>query len=334
MKQSKTPKSTTQELLNFDIAYGPAGSVAGMDEAGRGPLAGPVVAACVIMPMEDPIDGVNDSKKLTAKRRDALYSEITGRAIAWGVGIVDEQTIDRINILQATKQAMEMAYANMVKQCPNCAVLLVDSVKGLSIPVRIVSMDKGDATSYHIAAASIIAKVTRDRMMETYAQQYPEYGFERHMGYGTAQHLQALAQHGPCAIHRRTFLKNLKADAAATGKAGEDWAQLYLAARGYTVAEANYKTREGEIDIIARKDQNVVFVEVKTRKSNTRTMPREAVDAAKQAKIIKAALQYIAGQPEDLQYRFDVLEIFYDEATHEVLHLRDAFRPEGGSYAL
>ncbi|MDD3242792.1 MAG: ribonuclease HII [Eubacteriales bacterium] len=326
-------EAATRNLLNFDLSHGEAGSLAGMDEAGRGPLAGPVVAACVVMPMEEAIPGINDSKKLTAKRRDVLYDEIIQKALAWGVGIVDEKSIDQINILQATKRAMEQAWQAMGVEPET---LLVDSVKGLRISAQILPMDKGDATSYHIAAASIVAKVTRDRLMQQYALEYPEYHFEKHMGYGTALHLQALAEYGPCPIHRRSFLKNLKADAAAAGKAGEDWATLYLAARGWGIETLNYKTREGEIDIIARDPRGtVVFAEVKTRKQGGASLPREAVDAAKQGKIIRAALQYISEQPSaQIQYRFDVLEIFYDEKGHEVLHLRDAFRPEGGNYVV
>ncbi|MDD4797260.1 MAG: ribonuclease HII, partial [Eubacteriales bacterium] len=197
----------TTPLWNFDLAQAAGRRIAGMDEAGRGPLAGPVVAACVCLPLDEPIMGVDDSKRLTAKKREALYGEITRRALAWGVGIVDEGVIDHINILNATKRAMEQAWQAM--QTP-AELLLIDAVKGLRIDTRLQPLIKGDATSYHVAAASILAKVTRDRLMTAYDAQYPAYGFAAHMGYGTARHLAALAEHGPCPIHRRTFLKNLK----------------------------------------------------------------------------------------------------------------------------
>lgn len=324
-------RDRTTLLWNFDLEQADAGRIAGMDEAGRGPLAGPVVAACVSLPLDEPIPGVDDSKKLSAKKREALYEEITRRALSWGVGIVDESAIDKINILNATKRAMEQAWENMGARTD---ILLIDAVKGLHIDTQLRPMVKGDATSYHVAAASILAKVTRDRLMAVYDAQYPAYGFAAHMGYGTARHLAALAEYGPCPIHRRTFLKNLRMTSVSIGKAGEDWAQIYLMALGYQVLEANFKTRQGEVDLIARRDDMLVFCEVKARKKGTPGRPREAVDAAKQEKIAKAAMEYIAGQDVPCQCRFDVMEIIYEETGHELLHLKNAFAPEGGRYAL
>ena len=179
--------------------------IGGIDEAGRGPLAGPVVCAMAIMPLDDKIDGVNDSKKLTPKKRDALYDEIISKALSYSVAIIDERTIDRINILNATKQGMN----ECIKNSPiSPDLILVDAVNGLNADVEIIPIIKGDAKSYNIACASIIAKVTRDRLMMELASTYPEYGFEKHKGYGTAQHIENLKKFGPCKIHRATFIKN------------------------------------------------------------------------------------------------------------------------------
>ena len=181
--------------------------LAGIDEAGRGPLAGPVVVGCVIMPKDSFIEGVNDSKKVSEKKREKLYDEITGNAISWGVGIIDEKEIDRINILNATKEALTMALKTMEKKPEK---ILVDALTGIdTIGIPYTSIIKGDATSYSIAAASIIAKVTRDRLMRKYDTQYPEYGFAKHKGYGTKQHIEAIKEYGPCTIHRKSFISNI-----------------------------------------------------------------------------------------------------------------------------
>jgi ribonuclease HII len=177
-------------------------TVVGIDEAGRGPLAGPVVAAAVILHPDQPIEGVNDSKKLTGLRREQLFKQIMSLAAAVGVGSVDEATIDRINILQATRQAMLLAVQALVLS-PD--YLLIDGITTIASPLPQQTIKQGDSRSASIAAASIIAKVTRDRMMLEYDQIYPAYGFARHKGYGSAFHLLALQQHGPCPIHRLTF---------------------------------------------------------------------------------------------------------------------------------
>lgn len=178
--------------------------VAGMDEAGRGPLAGPVVAAAVILDPDRPILGVDDSKKLTPVKRAALRKEIEEKALAVGIGIADVETIDRINILEATKQAMRRAVDALAKR-PE--VLLIDAVK-LGLPeIEEQAIIKGDTLSVSIAAASIIAKETRDDMLRIYDQIYPEYGFASHKGYGTKAHMEAIAQYGILPIHRRSFLK-------------------------------------------------------------------------------------------------------------------------------
>ena len=179
-------------------------AICGIDEAGRGPLAGPVCAAAVILPFGCEIDGLNDSKKLTEKKREALFEVVQERALAYSIALVDHKTIDEINILEATFLAMRQAAEGL--QIPaDYALVDGNRSKGLSIPHECVV--GGDAKSPSIAAASILAKVTRDRLMLDYAAQYPEYLFEKHKGYGTKAHYEAILAHGPSPIHRMTFLK-------------------------------------------------------------------------------------------------------------------------------
>lgn len=180
-------------------------NVAGIDEAGRGPLAGPVVAACVMLPEYCIIEGVNDSKKLSPAKREKLYDIILDRAVSYGIGIVDEKRIDEINILNATKLAMKMAVEQMDIK-PD--MLLIDAVRLDDLDIPQNSIVKGDELSISIAAASIIAKVSRDRMISEADSQYPEYGFSRHKGYGTAEHINAIKKYGICPIHRISFTKN------------------------------------------------------------------------------------------------------------------------------
>ncbi|KPA15951.1 ribonuclease HII [Candidatus Magnetomorum sp. HK-1] len=177
-------------------------TVAGIDEAGRGPLAGPVVSASVILSHSFPIDGITDSKKLTAKKRDFLFDAIYEYAVDVGVGIVEREIIDKINILQASRLSMLHAFQQL-KTIPDH--LLIDGIFPIDASVSQETIKKGDQKSISIAAASIIAKVTRDRLMAEYAQIYPEYGFDQHKGYGTQKHRDAIKQFGICAIHRRTF---------------------------------------------------------------------------------------------------------------------------------
>ena len=179
--------------------------IAGIDEAGRGPLAGPVVASAVIMDYAQPIAGIDDSKKLSQKQREVRYDEIMRSAVAVGVGIVEHTVIDEINILNATKRAMNQAVGKLDVK-PD--VLLIDAVR-LNLDIEQKSAHKADALYYSVAAASIIAKVTRDRLMTEYAQDYPMYGFESHKGYGTAQHIEAIMQYGPTPIHRLSFLDGI-----------------------------------------------------------------------------------------------------------------------------
>ncbi|MEN6315240.1 MAG: ribonuclease HII [Clostridiaceae bacterium] len=180
--------------------------VAGIDEAGRGPLAGPVAAACVMLPEGCIIEGVNDSKKLSAAQRERLYDIIVDKAISIGIGIIDEKCIDEINILNATKLAMKKA-VDQIKPRPD--MLLIDAVRLNDVEIRQMPIIKGDALSISIAAASIIAKVTRDRLIEQADAIYPQYGFKKHKGYGTEEHINAIKKYGICPIHRVSFTKNL-----------------------------------------------------------------------------------------------------------------------------
>ena len=199
-------------MHEYENAHADVRFIAGIDEAGRGPLAGPVVAACCILPKDAVILYLNDSKKVTALRREALLPEIKEKAIAYGIGIVDEKRIDEINILQADYEAMRIAVqkTSAMLQAKGLAdapgLLLNDAVTipGVDIPQE--SIIKGDAKSVSIAAASILAKVTRDHLMEEYDTLYPEYGFARNKGYGTKEHIEALKRLGPCPIHRHSFI--------------------------------------------------------------------------------------------------------------------------------
>ena len=193
-------------------------AIAGIDEAGRGPLAGPVVVACCLMPRNSMIEGVNDSKKISEKKREMLYEQITNEAISYGIGIINQKEIDEINILQATKKGLTEAIKDMenkLAEKPELGIIkpdaiLVDALTKIDtdgIPYK--SIIHGDAISYSIACASIIAKVTRDRIMRQWDEIYPQYGFAKHKGYGTAAHIQAIKEYGLCPLHRLSFVKNI-----------------------------------------------------------------------------------------------------------------------------
>lgn len=194
-------KVIDKEFFNMGLKY-----VCGIDEAGRGPLAGPVVVASVILPENSMIEGINDSKKVSESKREKLYDVILQEAISYGIGIIYQDEIDDINILQATKKGLHEAVMKMEIK-PN--VILVDALTGIdTLGVPYKSIIKGDAKSYSIGAASIIAKVTRDRIMREWDKVYPEYGFAGHKGYGTAKHIEAIKKYGLTPIHRKTFCKN------------------------------------------------------------------------------------------------------------------------------
>lgn len=205
-KQRETLEKETAriyQLQQYERDYEKEGLICGIDEVGRGPLAGPVVAGAVILPKNCEILYLNDSKQLSAEKREQLYDVILEHAVAVGIGIVSPQRIDEINILQATYEAMRQA---IEKLNPQPAVLLNDAVRIPQVAIQQVPIIKGDAKSVSIAAASIVAKVTRDRMMEQYEEAFPGYGFARNKGYGSKEHIEALQTMGPTAIHRRSFI--------------------------------------------------------------------------------------------------------------------------------
>ena len=196
----------TEKMKSFEKEYASYSCICGIDEVGRGPLAGPVVAGAVILPKDCDILYLNDSKQLSEKKRDELYDVIMEKAVSTGLGFVSPERIDQINILQATYEAMREAIA---KLSPQPDLLLNDAVTIPKVAIRQVPIIKGDAKSISIAAASIIAKVTRDRLMVQYDSVFPEYGFASNKGYGAAAHIEALRKYGPTPIHRRSFIKNL-----------------------------------------------------------------------------------------------------------------------------
>ena len=215
MKEKEEQRLIELKKIEKEIYDSGAEYICGIDEAGRGPLAGPVVIAAAIMPKDSMIEGVNDSKKISEKKRENIYEEIVQEAIAYGVGIIDQEEIDKINILNATKKGLTIAIRQMEekleeKNIKKPDVILVDALTGidtLGIPYK--SIIHGDAISYSIACASIIAKVTRDRIMRKMDEMYPQYGFAKHKGYGTAAHMQAIRENGLCPLHRRSFVKNI-----------------------------------------------------------------------------------------------------------------------------
>mgnify|MGYP004537433973 FL=1 len=203
MKKLEQERNRLETMRIYEHKYADLGLVCGIDEAGRGPLAGPVVAGAVILPEDCEILYLNDSKKLSEKKREELYEEIKEKAIAWGVGLASPARIDEINILQATYEAMRAAVGALD---PQPQVLLNDAVRIPELSFRQVPIIKGDAKSLSIAAASVLAKVTRDRLMKEYDKVMPEYGFAAHKGYGSAAHIAALQKYGPSPIHRRSFI--------------------------------------------------------------------------------------------------------------------------------
>ena len=206
MKEKELERLTKLKEIENSVYKEGYNLICGIDEAGRGPLAGPVVVASAIMPKDSMIEGVNDSKKISEKKREKLYDLITAEAISYGVGIVSQEEIDEINILNATKKGLTESLEQLE---PKPDIILVDALRDINtigIPYR--SVIKGDAKIYSIACASIIAKVTRDRIMKEWDRVYPQYGFVSHKGYGTAKHIAAIKEFGLCPLHRRSFTKN------------------------------------------------------------------------------------------------------------------------------
>lgn len=311
--------------------------IAGVDEAGRGPLAGPVVAAAVILDPNDPITGLRDSKKLSANRRTALTRCIREQALAFAVGIVHEQDIDRENILKATLVAMRQAVEGLPK-VPN--TVLVDGnrgIPGLNLPQETII--KGDQLIPAISAASILAKTTRDAMMSSYAVLFPQYQFERNAGYGTRAHMDALEKQGRCPIHRRTFAPVSHTEnrfyrytrgKGSMGPMGEILAGMFLIREGYQLLHHGYRAgRAGEIDLILKKDGLLVFTEVKSHRQNPNAdIALLRVDEQKRKRIAQVATHYLEQletEPEDV--RFDVVTVDFSSVPPVITHFPTAFSP-------
>ena len=290
--------------------------IAGVDEAGRGPLAGPVVAAAVILPNYYDLKGLDDSKKLTPKKRSQLFVEIQHQATAIGVGVVTAAEIDKTNILQATQQAMKMALGRL-KPRPDQAV-----IDGHALPTQIIpnkGVIKGDQTIDVIKAASIIAKVTRDNMMEQYDIIFPAYGFRKHKGYGTREHMDKLRLNKACVIHRKSFKPVASAMPTLSwlrkedgiGQWGEQTAAVYLLERGYEIVAMNVHCDPyGEIDIIAEKDGIIIFVEVKTYSKKQLGTPAQNIDQNKLKKLEAAIHKYVVDMKVKKDIFLDVICVY------------------------
>ena len=303
-------------LYKTDAAYREQyGKIIGVDEAGRGPLAGPVTAAAVMFRDNEHNDLVRDSKKLSEKQREEAYTWIIEHAEKWTVHSFGVQAINSMNILQASLRAMEEAVIGMDEPA---AQVLVD---GNHIPEglqgRADALTGGDRTSFCIAAASILAKVTRDHVMRRWAEIYPEYGFEKHKGYGTPEHIQALRTYYPCPIHRRYFdpVKHFhfpdKPRQKDIGHWGENWAIYYLILKGYRFITRNYHgSNKGEIDIIMYDGEHYIMVEVKTSFANDIYDTAERISMEKTQKMMQAAEQYFYDlNISEYHVRFDAVII-------------------------
>lgn len=288
--------------------------IAGIDEAGRGPLAGPVVAAAVIL-NDRKIEGLRDSKKLSEKKREFLFDEINEKAESTGIGIVSEKVIDTINILSATHRAMQIALGHL-KQKPSLAL-----IDGYALPNQVVRNEgviKGDTKVEEIMAASIIAKVTRDRTMKEYAKIFPEYGFEKHKGYGTKQHLEALEKFRATPIHRKSFKPvkdnlptiNWLQENKRVGVVGEQLAACILMKEGHRIISMNEKCPPyGEIDIVSEKDNKLIFSEVKTFAKEQIGSPELKMDVIKLRKLENAIYAYLEENKIDQDIQLDGIAI-------------------------
>ena len=313
--------------------------VAGADEAGRGPLAGPVVAAALVIDRDWPDPGVADSKALSAARREYLARCIMDTAPAWAIAQCGPREIERINIHQASLLAMKRAITSLAKK-PE--FLLVDGRHTIDAALPQKAVIKGDALCRAVAGASILAKTHRDALMLEAHQDYPVYNFASNKGYPTAEHKEALKAHGPCPLHRRTYRPVAQLGfkfgqkepgpkgAAALGREGETLAEGLLAKNGLQVLERNLRNGGGELDLIAMDGDVLAFIEVKARSNTDYGHPAEMVGAAKQKRIIAAARAYLAGLDAPAPVcRFDVISIDYSGGAPRLEHIKDAFRLEG-----
>ena len=304
--------------------------IAGIDEAGRGPLAGPVVASAVVLNSNIP-EGLDDSKKLTATRRETLFEALRESDCDYGIGVVEQTDIDKMNILQATVLAMKKAIGAL-EYTPD--YLLVDGnyLPELIYPAN--SISQGDARCQSIAAASIIAKVTRDRMMEQLDPFFPGYGFAQHKGYGTQAHLDAIEKFGPTPVHRLTFggvrehLPKLRRERKALGKWGEDYACFHLWKKGAKILHRNYHAgTESELDVVALWNGSIRFIEVKTASKKDFETPEAWVDDRKQHQIFEASQHFLYTNDEyqGLPCQFDVAAIQVENSKTKVNYYENAF---------
>ncbi|MBR6801192.1 MAG: ribonuclease HII [Eubacteriaceae bacterium] len=291
--------------------------IAGIDEVGRGPLFGPVVAAAVIMPEDSRIPYVNDSKQLSAAKREELYDIIMNEAVSVGIGIVDNNVIDEINILNATKLAMKTAVDNLSVR-PE--LLILDAVD-IECDIPQESVIKGDANVYCIAAASIVAKVVRDRMLDEYSKIYPHYGLEKNKGYGTQEHLDGINKFGATPLHRKTFISKMDFTSDSLGRRCEEFVKNYLTTTlGYVLLEQRFRSDGGEIDLIMQDKDEIVFVEVKGRDLKGAYDGEDAVTQSKKRRIIHAAEMYLNGR--EVPARFDIIAVKYNAEEGKIKNLR------------
>jgi len=315
-----------KQLWSSGIEY-----IAGIDEAGRGPLAGPVVSSAVILPKNALLPEVKDSKKISEKKRERLYDEIYNTALSIGVGISHEEEIDEKNILQATYQAMRQSIGNL---SVNPDILLVDGNKADIKHYEQESIIDGDQKSLSIAAASIIAKVTRDRMMRQYDIIFSEYGFAKHKGYGTRQHLEAIQNNKATPIHRKSF-NPVSQYLPSYGyyqrnhlieKLGEQLIACKMIRSGYEILEINYIVpKVGKIDIISRHQNKLVFSEVKTITSVDKwgECPSQ-LDEKKSDRIMNAVQHYMDSKEYDCDFRFDIGEVLLGKGKPRIKILEEA----------
>ncbi len=316
------------ELFKFDEAFNEA-VVCGVDEAGRGPLAGPVVAAAVVLKKDAKkiVPEVYDSKKFSEKKRNIIYDKVLIAAQDFGVGIVSAEVIDKINILNATLLAMKKAVEKL-KIKPS--LVLVDGNKIPQLLFKTKCIVKGDQKSASIAAASIIAKVKRDKIMIQLDEKYKHYFFKNNKGYGTKKHYESILKFGITKEHRKSFLKKIEDKKFKiqniTGQLGEKICYKHLNDMGYKVICKNYRCLYGEIDLIAIKEQNIYFIEVKLRQIGCGYSPAEAVDLKKQKKIVKSAIYFNLKHPNKLQSSFVVMEVLRNKTGEFFVNfIDDAF---------
>ena len=379
----ETRRQKARNLRALDDRYwlGDVDLLAGVDEVGRGCIAGPVVAAAVILPREFELEELDDSKKLTRERRQQCAVLIHRSATAVGFGRVEANQIDRLNILQASLLAMRMAVGQL-GTAPQRVLVDGKMLPNTGFPEEPVV--HGDCRSISIAAASVVAKVHRDAIMEGYADAYPRYGFEEHKGYGTEAHLKALEKHGPTALHRRSFapvadcvssdrsdrvdslsnrlsgsatleelsevageIKRISADmssaelevlrrdyrkrARALGRPGvrpEELTAQFLKSKGYAVESRNYRGAGGEIDLVVRRGNELVFVEVKSSRNGSLGSPEDRVRHQKRRHLVRAARHYIQQLASDSSFRFDVVAIIGGAENPQITHFENAFQAD------